>query len=105
MRMMRGDFNARELAAHATTAIAPVKLATAKSYIKALSYAGYLRLVDPAHSVAANGGKCLSRYQLRPDRDSGPRAPMICRTKAVYDPNLGKIVAVEPVSEEDAIYV
>lgn len=81
-----GEVDARVLAAQASTEAVPVLLETAKSYLRHLHRAGYLEL-----TLAGRPGR-LSRYRLRADRHTGPRAPQIQRCKQVFDPNLGKVV-------------
>lgn len=102
LRMLKGDINARELAAHASTPAVPVKETAAADYLNNLHHAGYLRPTAEARVALRNGGRIRARYQLI--SNTGPRPPMICRADAVYDPNLGKTVWVRPVTEEDAIY-
>lgn len=102
LRMAKGDINARELAAHASTPTIAVAEAAAKQYIKMLYHAGYLKLTRKGHGIGAGGVQ--ARYRLLSARDTGPRPPMICRTKVVFDPNENRVVYVPPVSEEDAIY-
>ena len=77
MRILR-DFTARELAVAASMPTCRVKELTAEDYIKHLHRAGYLR---------KNG----SRYMFLPGAYTGPMAPMIQRTKRVWDPNLKQI--------------
>ena len=77
MRILR-DFTARELAVAASMPNCRVKELTAEDYIKHLHRAGYLR---------KNG----SRYMFLPGAYTGPMAPMIQRTKRVWDPNLKQI--------------
>lgn len=91
MRIM-GEFSPRELAARASTPDTVVAEATAKTYVKSLANAGYLALVDPGHSFIRGKGAKQARYRLLASKYTGPRPPMIQRTKSVYDPNLGKIV-------------
>jgi hypothetical protein len=98
LRMLKGDTNARELAAHASTPEIPVRESAALDYLGHLQRASYLRITKP-HQQGRRG---LARYQLI--TNTGPRPPMVCRADAVYDPNLGKTVWVKPVTEEDAIY-
>lgn len=102
LRMMKADTNARELAAHAGTPEIPVRETAAHDYLRNLHLAGYLECVKAGKGVGRGG--IQARYRLRPDRNTGPRPPMVCRADAVYDPNLGKTVWVKPVTEEDAIY-
>lgn len=103
LRLKQGDTNARELAAHAATGTAPVSEETANIYLRTLAKAGYL--IVTAESTHVRGrGKTQARYRLRPDRNTGPRPPMICRTKVVFDPNENAVVWPAPVTEEDCIY-
>lgn len=91
MRIM-GDFSSRELALRAATPEIGISDSTALSYVKFLVNAGYLTVVDPGHSYIRGKGAKQARYRLLASKYTGPRPPMIQRTKAVYDPNLGKIV-------------
>jgi len=100
LRMLKGDINARELAAHASTPAVPVRETAAADYLRHLHYASYLRETRRGHGTGRGG--IQSRYQLI--SNTGPRPPMVCRADAIYDPNLGKTVWVRPVTEEDAIY-
>jgi hypothetical protein len=98
LRMLTGDTNARELAAHASTPQIPVRETAAADYLGNLQRASYLSVTKPSQL----GRKGLTRYRLV--TNTGPRPPMVCRADAVYDPNLGKTVWIRPVTEEDAIY-
>jgi hypothetical protein len=102
LRLLTGDTNARELAAHASTPTVPVNETAAADYLKNLHHAGYLRRTAEARIALRNGGRLRARYLLV--SNTGPRPPMVCRADALYDPNLGRTVWVRPVSEEDAIY-
>lgn len=102
LRMMSGDTNARELTAHATTAAVPISEVAARDYLRALFNAGYLACTKEGHGSGRGGVQ--ARYRLLVARNTGPRPPMICRAKVVYDPNEDKIVWQAPVSEEDAIH-
>lgn len=99
-RAMRGldCFNAQDIAAHATTDETSVKLQTAKSYIKHLLAAGYLRIIKKA-----KGGKTgnLAIYKLV--RNTGPFAPKIQRVKQVYDMNIEKVTYCPHHHEERAL--
>jgi hypothetical protein len=99
-RSMRivGEFGYIDLAAHASTSGVEVKPETAKTYIVHLKQAGYLVVVVKAKGGAAVGA---SRYRLAPGMNTGPRPPMIQRTKSVYDPNLGKVVWQEEVDHDE----
>jgi len=92
MRIMRDGFTAAELVIHASTAITKVAEATAKAYLKALTTAGYLKVLEEGRAFVPGKGARQTRYCLLPSKYTGPRPPMIQRTKCVYDPNLAKIV-------------
>lgn len=100
LRTLKGDINARELSAHASTPAIPVRESAATDYLRHLSCAGYLRITRKGHGTGRGG--VPSRYQLV--LDTGPRPPMVCRADAIYDPNLDKTVWVCQLTEEDAIY-
>lgn len=88
----------RQLAAFASTASRPISEATAKAYVLSLAMAGYLECVQQA----IRGGKAMpARYRLLPSMDSGRRAPMIQRTKVVFDPNWNKVVWTEQAEVAD----
>lgn len=78
MRIMR-VFTARELAVAARTPDCHVKESTAADYAKHLWHAGYLRKNEDGS------------YRMLPTAYTGPKAPMIQRTKVVWDPNQNKI--------------
>jgi len=81
-----GVFTGQQLADAASTPQVPVAKATADEYIKMLSRAGYLQtVVEPSPGVPG-------RYRLVPSHWTGPMAPMIRRTKELYDPNTGAVV-------------
>lgn len=100
LRTIKGDTNARELAAHASTSQIAVAESAAKDYIKNLLIAGYLVVTDGAKGVGRRNR--LARYRLI--RNTGPKPPMVQKTDAIYDPNLDEVVWVRPVNEETAIY-
>lgn len=80
-------FTPRDLAIQATTEEVEVSETAAKDYCKRLKAAGYLVVVKEN-----NGPHSQATYRLIPDKWTGPKAPMIQRIKAVFDPNLGKVV-------------
>jgi hypothetical protein len=96
-----GEFNTTELAAHAEAAGVVVTKETAKSYIGALYGAGYLLRVAEAYSRGIGKGNVQARYRLAPGKYTGPRPPMVQRTKQVYDPNLGEVVWKEESKNDD----
>lgn len=102
-RSMRiiGSFNGRELAAHASACGVEVKETTAKAYIIVLHAAGYLKVVEAAKLASPGKPPAQARYVLAPGKYTGPRPPMIQRTKTLYDPNLAKVVWNEEIDHDD----
>lgn len=101
LRMLGGaDTNARELAAHASSSAAVVSEVAAGDYLQTLARAGYLLCTAAGHGTGRGGVQ--ARYRLRAERNTGPRPPMVCRTKVVFDPNLHEVVWAPVVTEEDA---
>lgn len=81
-KMLR-QFTANDLAIAASLPDAPVKLAEAVHYTLWLAKGGYLVAALPPHK----GGKGR-RTTWRFVRNTGPKPPMVLRTKALWDPNL-----------------
>ncbi|WNL39856.1 hypothetical protein RN346_04675 [Halomonas sp. PAMB 3232] len=81
-----GNCTAGELADAATTPKVTIAEATANEYLRFLAAAGYV--------VVARAGSpgIPTRYRAVASRWTGPLAPMIQRTKQLYDPNTGKVV-------------
>jgi hypothetical protein len=71
----------------------------AKSYCMFLARAGYLDVASQGKGHG-NGGTA-SIYRTNKSRITGPRAPMITRLKAVYDPNIHQVVWMQ--GADDAI--
>lgn len=86
-RSMRGlkSFTPVDLAAHSSTPDIPVSLAAAQDYCQMLVRAAYLRVERKAIP-----GRRDAIYRLV--RNTGPRAPVERRVRAVYDENLDEIV-------------
>lgn len=100
-RLLKGrDFNYRELASFASSSSQTVAEETAKTYVYMLTNAGYLELTAPA-VIGKNARP--ARYYFKANMDTGPRAPMIQRTKQVYDPNKNRVMWVEEKGDEDEI--
>lgn len=102
LRMLTADVNAIELAAHASTSAVPVDRVAANDYLLTLNTAGYL--ICTREGKGRGNGGVLARYRLKINRNTGPRPPMVCRTRVVYDPNEDKVVWTPAVTDEDAIY-
>lgn len=84
--------------------IAQVKKCTATNYCSALGRAGYLEVARPGKGAgvgsAAAVWRCAQKHRTK------PRAPMVTRLKAVYDPNIHSIVWQEgPSAAADAVEV
>lgn len=81
-----GEFNYIELAAAASLEDSPVSSNTSRTYIKHLYRVGYLFQACPSKPGTP------ARYRKVPRRCEGPKAPMVLRTKQVFDPNRMQIV-------------
>jgi hypothetical protein len=87
IRMLRTDFDYRDLAIAASTDDVAVSEADARYYVKHLALAGLLLCVQP------DNRKHPARYRLA--RNTGPLAPKITRARVVWDPNTGKLALAE----------
>ena len=90
MTQLREDFTAPSLAALATTEICGVHPDDASDYCADLARAQYLLVVRKGASGARKGETTVFRFV--PARNTGPLAPMIQRTRVVWDPNEQRIV-------------
>lgn len=101
--LMRGPlgskgFSYRDLMHWGRTDETTITASYAKSFIKLLHRAGYLIQLD------AGNPRKPATWRLAPKMNSGPRAPMILRTKLVYDPNRLEVVGpAEAEIEEDQL--
>ncbi len=86
MAMLK-NFDADELAINASTNDCIIKLNSCKSYIASLFQAKYLCMITPAKA-----GHNRARYKLLKSKITGPKPPMIMRSKFVFDPNIGKVI-------------
>ena len=102
LRMVSADTNGHELAAHASTPAIPVAEVAARDYLQVLFHAGYLICTKEGKGTGRGGVQ--ARFRLKPARNTGPRPPMVCRTRVVYDPNEDKVVWAPVVTDEDAIH-
>jgi hypothetical protein len=91
-----GEFDHAELAGAASAGRVKVREETAKAYCTSLSRAGYLALVSAARGGGA-GEK--ARYHFVRSKNTGPRAPLISKTKDVIDGNTGDVVYQQPTHE------
>lgn len=110
LRTIKHPVSARELAAYASTTDLPVAEVAAQDYLNNLRLAGYVGITsDTMTQVLAkySGGKRSPKkplYSLNPGSNTGPRAPMVCRTDVIYDPNTDITMPIRRVSDEDFIY-
>lgn len=77
--------------------IAQVKPNTANAYCHALCRAGMLVELTPGRGIGKGGIAAV--YEVAAEHRRKPRAPMITRLKAVYDPNEHRIVWAEGADE------
>lgn len=87
MRTMRGGFNVRELAHAASLPEQTVLEKAAARYVELLVRAGYLALLQERQ-----GRYGLRVWRLKPSMNTGPLAPTVYRTEAIYDRNLNEIM-------------
>lgn len=80
------EFTAKDLAIQASTEECQVEEADAKNYCQYLRKAGYL-----AVKRASQPGR-QAVYRFLATKNTGPKAPMIQRVRAVFDPNLRQVV-------------
>jgi len=86
VRKQSGPFTWREVALHASTEDRPVAMDEVKTYLKFLVRAGYVRTMTPG------APRIPAKHLFVRSRDTGPRAPIVCRDKSVQDGNTGEIV-------------
>lgn len=82
IRILRKGFSVEDLVMTANTEQISVSTAEARTYCQKLRQANYLKKLS----------KNPVRYSLLPSKNTGPRAPMIQRNKAIFDPNKNAVV-------------
>lgn len=82
-------FEPRDLAHFASTDEVRISIRTALDYCRDLDRAGYL---IPLNDVRSRSRDADPMWRLDPRMNTGPRAPLILKTRLVYDPNRGDIV-------------
>ena len=90
MRILR-SFTPRELAVSARTPECMVGVTEAAEYCRYLHMAGYLSKSQPGTDLSLSRGKLGPTYQMHATAFTGPRAPMIQRTRRVWDPNRNEV--------------
>lgn len=92
----RSGFTYHDLISWGATDETKISVATAKAYITMLSKAGYLIKLDAGKPGTA------ATWRLNPAMNTGPHAPMILRTKLVYDPNRDEVFGPAETEEVGA---
>ncbi|MEP0406290.1 hypothetical protein [Roseibium sp.] len=85
-------FDATELAIAASTDEVSIERQSALAYCRHLEKAGYLQI------IRKGSGRVSRVWRLRPKLNTGPKPPMILRTKMVWDQNRAEIIGT-PVAE------
>lgn len=92
MKVMSAGFNLKALVAAASMpGVMTVTVGTAKSYVAALTRAGYLVPLSPPKPGHATHWRLV--------RNTGPHAPAITRRKTVFDRNTGEFAGIETAQE------
>jgi hypothetical protein len=97
------SFTLPELQASASTEELPIKLRTAEQYVRSLTKAGAVEIVEPYRKGAPGApGARAGIYRLARTANSGPAPLKIFNASIVFDPNknrvLGEAVVTEPRS-------
>lgn len=88
---MLSRFTVEELAAASSTEERIVSPVDSADFCKHLHKAGYLIMLEPG----TTRGKAV--YRLLPSMNTGPLAPMVQRTKVVFDPNRQEVMWHEDI--------
>lgn len=96
MRRERDGWTAAELAVSASTDDVAVTRNTALAYCTRLEQAGVLVVADKG------GPGKPRRWWLKGSANTGPRPPMILRSKMVYDQNTARVIG-EVLAEEERV--
>ena len=89
MKVLR-EFDYVELALAASDQDYQVKPEAAKTYLYHLERAGYVAVAVPC-TKGVNATR--TRFRFNRAKNTGPRAPLVCRDKSVMDANTGRVVA------------
>lgn len=94
-----GAFAIRELAAAASTDDLVIKPRTAEEYVRRLTRAGVLMVVEPyAKGKPGATGARAGLWRLKKSADTGPLAPKIFKASIVFDCNRSAIIGESEVS-------
>lgn len=85
-------FNVVDLAVFCSTDDVKIAIASAEAYVRHLAKAGYLIKLQ-------TGSKGTAIWRLDPAMNTGPAAPMLLKTKVVFDPNKGDIIGAAEAEE------
>lgn len=86
MKRLHAGWTPRELKVAASTKDVLIAEEEARTYVRALEKAGYLRVTDKAKPGT------MAKYAFIPTKDTGCKPPEIQRIKSVFDPNMQKVV-------------
>lgn len=86
------EFSAKDVAIHATTETVVVSEAAAKEYLRYLHRAGYLVASRPSRHEGGGVSRQPVRYRFLQSKYTGPKPPVVLKTREVYDDNTGKVV-------------
>lgn len=90
----RNGFTYKDLVHWGQTDETSIAVSSARSWIKLLNRAGYLIQLE------AGNARRPATWRLDPKMNSGPRAPMMLRTKLIYDPNKQAVIGPSVAEEE-----
>ena len=93
-------FDARDLAVQSSLKNIQVSESDAKYYLRFLEKAGYVSVVKQGKGMGKGG--MLTVYRFKPNKYTGPKAPMIQNVRHVFDPNLGVVVWAPPSCKASA---
>jgi hypothetical protein len=88
----RQGFHATDLVGFASTDEVKITFQAARLYIRHLAEAGYLIKLE-------RGPVETALWRLDPSMNSGPKAPLILKTKMIFDQNKGDIVGAAEAEE------
>ncbi|HBR96793.1 MAG TPA: hypothetical protein DD979_05380 [Gammaproteobacteria bacterium] len=83
IRILHKGFTYQEIISAASAAGSDVSHEDVRRYVQILSKAKYLKKCGPGRPA---------RYVLMPNRNTGPKPPMIQRNGDVFDPNKNRVV-------------
>lgn len=86
------EFSIREVRVHASTELVPLSHGTVKEYLRFLYKSGYLVVARESRPGHKHGTGQQRRYRFVQSKYTGPKPPMIQKSKQVFDANTGQVV-------------